>query len=271
MTATALQLDVATQLRADLLAVIEWGMDTQERSMQTRIGPSEIGVPCARRIGYRLANVPACHHDSPWLAAIGTAVHSWLEDVFTRRTSVDDGRWWSEQKVPAGRIGDLEIDGTRDLYDARLRAVVDFKVVGAAPLREYVKNGPGEQYRAQVHCYAAGTITLGQPVDHVACLFLPRGEPLSKAHLWLELYDPAVAEQAFERANGIATLVGALGGHALPMLPTADAHCKHCPWLSPGSSDVTRGCPGDPEFIAQQGTATQVAFSDLINPAKEQR
>jgi hypothetical protein len=41
-------------LRDELLAVIRRAMAEHPRSLQVKIGPSEVDHPCARRIGYKL-------------------------------------------------------------------------------------------------------------------------------------------------------------------------------------------------------------------------
>ena len=67
----------AAMLKQNLTDIILWAERQNPRATQANIGPSEIGDPCDRRIGYRLAQIPACNKDfDPWTAVMGTAVHT---------------------------------------------------------------------------------------------------------------------------------------------------------------------------------------------------
>jgi hypothetical protein len=76
--------------------------------------------------------------------------------------------------------------------------------------------------------------------------FLPRNGELADAHIWHEPYDEQVAVDALQRLAGIDLTTRMLGVKALPLLPTADAWCVHCPFFLANSTDLERGCPGDP-------------------------
>ena len=56
------------------------------RSVQVKIGPSEMGDLCDRKVAYRLANIPPCNEPDNWPAIVGTACHSWLEGAVTQST-----------------------------------------------------------------------------------------------------------------------------------------------------------------------------------------
>lgn len=264
-TLTPPVVDADTALRSELLDVIRWGMHNQPRTLQTRIGPSEIGTTCARKVGHKLAGTATVNHCDPWLSTIGTAVHAWLADVF-RDAAGEPKRWMVEFKVPTGRINGQDVEGTCDLYHIPSRTVVDWKTTGTNRLRDYVRNGPGQQYRVQAHDYGRGWVALGMPVERVALMFLPRGEPLSKAHLWSEPFDATVPEPFYQRANNIAALIGALGPAAIPMLPTADAYCSYCNYFDPAASDLTRGCPGDDTWTQTNRSAASAPLTALIAP-----
>lgn len=234
-------------LRDELLHVIATHIDNHPRSAQTRIGPSEVGGPCPRRIAYKLAGTPEANvRTAPWRPTVGTAVHSWLEqacEAWNAAHSVE--RFYLEQKVTVGTIGGVEITGSCDCYDRITATVVDWKVVGPTALRNYkAAKHPGEQYRTQAHLYGRGFVREGLPVDHVAVMFLPQSGELTDAYYWTEPYEEQVALAGLSRADGIATLVAALGLNAPAQLPAVDAHCGFCPWLVRGSTDLTTGCPG---------------------------
>lgn len=247
---TPLDMDI---VRDELLWVITDAITNHPRSLQKRIGPSEIGIPCARRIGYKLAGVePVNVGRVPWKPTIGTAVHSWLEEVFktvnTRLgTETSNGpRFLLEHRVNIGEILGEAITGSCDVYDSVTFTVIDWKIVGAEALAKYRANGPGEQYRTQAHAYGRGWTRRGRRVDNVAVFFLPRDRELDKAHFWHERYDEQVAIDALTRVEGIAQLVSAAGPAALPLLPTTEAWCRYCPHFLPASTDIPTACPGHP-------------------------
>lgn len=237
------------EIRAELLTVVEGAIRNHPRSLQTRIGPSEIGDPCARKIAYKLAGHPTVNEQrTPWKPTVGTAVHSWLEETFTWANrplpgwDTGDYRFWCEVRVDVGEILGEHITGQCDLrYD---QVSVDFKVVGDEQLRKYKTQGPGEQYRIQGHLYGRGWARRGQPVRYVAVWFLPRNQELKQNHLWVEPYDEQIAVDALARVEGIAKLVRTLGVAAAAMLPPTENWCVFCPFFRPGSKDLTAGCPG---------------------------
>lgn len=255
-------------LRGELLTVIEQAAAAAPRSRQTRIGPSELGGPCLRRIGHRLAGTPPVNAAADrWAATIGTAVHTWLAEVFDLAdpmgTPGHARRWAVEEKVTTGVVAGDDIDGTCDLFDRATGTVVDWKVVGVSRLGEVRRHGPGEQYRVQAHCYGRGWEVRGEQVTAVAVMFLPRGGALRDAHLWCEPYDAQVAVHAHQRAGHVAVLVRD-DPSALGLLPTADAYCSRCPWWQPGASDPTRACPGDAAGQAARRAAATAPLEALI-------
>lgn len=254
---TALDLEI---VRDELLHFIAEAAAGGPRSLQKRIGPSEIGIPCARRIGYKLADVAEVNKRGvPWYPFIGTAVHASLADIFEKASaslgempaSMGGGpRFLVEKKVTVGQVLGEDIDGSSDVFDRATGTVIDWKIVGGKRLLDYKRNGPGPQYRVQGHTYGRGWQLRGEDVQYVAVFFLPRDRQLDKAYFWHESYDETVALKALDRVEGIAKLTNALGPAAAAVLPTADAHCQYCPWLRPGSTNVAEACPGDPKATA---------------------
>jgi hypothetical protein len=233
-------------VRDELLHLIAQRIDAHPRSQQTRIGPSEIGMPCSRRLAHKLAGTPETNNrDAAWRPTVGTAVHTWLE---TALQAVNDtltyDRFYLEERVDVGEIAGVSITGSCDCYDRVTATSIDWKIVGPTALKKYRKDGPGEQYRAQAHLYGRGWQRAGNPVDHVAVMFLPSNGELHDAHYWTEPYDEQVALAALNRANTIAQLVAAAGSAAAAVLPATDAHCRFCPYFQVGATDLTVACPG---------------------------
>ncbi|GGS84842.1 hypothetical protein GCM10010156_49330 [Planobispora rosea] len=232
----------------DLEAALKHAITHQPRSLQQRLGPSEIGSECDRQLGYRLAGVPRVNPYLPWLAYIGTAMHAQLAGDLSGRVLPNGARVLVEQKVGVGRIGNDDIDGTSDIYigaaDGRTGIVFDWKLVGKTPLQYYRVHGPGPRYRVQVHTYGYGFRRRGLPVTDVGIGFLPRSQEFVHRHWWYEPYDEQIALNAIKRADAIATAITTAGPALLPLLRTAEAECAYCPWFRPGSRDLTRSCPG---------------------------
>jgi hypothetical protein len=219
------------------------------RSLQVRVGPSEVGTACARKLAYKFLNFAEREQSPNWRATVGTAIHGWLEGVF----SADNARWlagtgierWCiEEKVPVGTINGVDIDGNCDLYDRVTAGVIDWKTTSKTRLKSYKSKGPGNQYRVQAHTYGRGWRLRGLPVDYVMIVFLPRDGELSETYIWHEPYDEQVAIDAMQRANGIALTVDALGDDALAHFPVVDNYCGFCPYRRVGSTDPKRGCEG---------------------------
>lgn len=230
--------------RLDLLDAIGQAITQHPRTLQPEIGPSEVGDRCARRLGYKLLGYRTINTDADaaWKPTIGTAVHAWLEDVFGH--TQHSGRWLTERRVyPDDEL--LPVGGSCDLFDTATHTVIDFKIVGPYMLAKYRDEGPSHEYRIQAHIYGLGYSNEGVRVDHVAVLFLPRDGDLSAAYLWTEPYDPQVAESALNRLATIKYNAEKYGDAVLGKLLTASAYCRSCPFLRVGSTDLSRGCPGD--------------------------
>lgn len=239
MTATAAP-DLAAEaaaLAAEYLDTLRAGVRAHPRSGQTLIGPSEIGDPCPRAVLHRLNGDRAGEPAEPaWAPAIGTAVHAQIQEWFDAAAATEEfrGRWETEQRVTVGRIGGMDISGSCDLWDEWTRAVIDHKCVSGRRLAAYAAHGPGPQYRAQAHLYGRGWQLAGKDPRLVMIAFVPRdGGNLGQSYLWWEPYDPAVAEAALGRAEGLWNALQALGlDKALTFFPPCTG--PFCDWCSNG-------------------------------------
>lgn len=253
-------------LFSELIDTIGRTITAHPRSQQIRIGPSEIGTPCTRRLAHKLAGTPEVRLDDPaWKPTVGTAIHSWLEEAFreeNRRwreaTGQDVLRYLIEQRVRVGQIANVDIEGNTDLYDRVTATVLDWKSCGPTRLKHYRAHGPGEQYRVQAHLYGRGWVARNAPVDRVMIVFLPRNGELKEAFHWSEPYDEQVAVAALERATNVANSVATLGDKAFAYLPTDPNDCTFCPWWQPGANDLAVACPGDPSRNARPDSLTSL-------------
>ena len=200
----------AAQAERDITGQILDAITNHPRSLQKRIGPSEIGNPCAHCLAARLAGWEKTELGVPWTTTKGTAVHFWLEHLFmdadTRRPDyVARGhkkRWVCEETVWVGDIGDTPITGSTDLFDLHAGQTVDWKFVGQNSLKKYRAKGPSDTYRVQAHLYGRGWERRGCKVNAVSILFLPAQSAAWGDHFWWsEPYDEQIALAALERAN----------------------------------------------------------------------
>lgn len=205
-----------TALRG-LRSIVENAITNQPRSLQKRIGPSEIGNPCDHCLAAKLAGWPRNDHGVPWLPYIGTAVHAQLEQVLIQhegdRNAVHTTglRYLTEARVMVGHVLGQEVWGSTDLIDLAVGMTVDWKIVGETTLRTARRTGPSEVYRVQADLYAKGWNDAGHRVDHVAIAYLPRNAvSLDQAVWWTAPHDRGRAERALERVNRLAANVHAL-------------------------------------------------------------
>jgi hypothetical protein len=246
-----------------MVEVIANALTWHPRSQQVRIGPSEIGAPCERRLGYKLAATPEVNERGiAWKPAIGTAVHSAFEVMFYN-ADLEGTTWLTETRVTVGEVGGVPITGQADLFHIPTGTVIDHKTTSRNKLRDYKAHGPGEQYRAQAHLYGRGFAAQGRDVAHVAIMFWTREGEFTDRYLWTEPYDEQIAIDALNRLHRIGALIDALTpAAALPLLPTADGPCTWCPWWRPGSTDLGAACPGD--AAVQARTAAPLTLADAL-------
>ncbi|MFF4412138.1 hypothetical protein ACFYY8_06365 [Streptosporangium sp. NPDC001559] len=218
------------------------------RSRQRVIGPSEIGMPCTRRMAYKLLDWPEVNTSSdPWASIVGTSVHAWMAETYeAENRRLGWQRYLIEQRLHIRG----NIYGNSDLFDrdSSVRAVIDWKVVGDEQLKKYRKNGPGPQYETQGHLYGFGQEQAGEQVDNVAVVFLPRTGRIDGLHVWTAPYDRSIALGALERLDNVLTALDALDPASNPqnwnLFPATEAYCTYCAYFQPGSTDLSRGCPG---------------------------
>lgn len=210
------------------------------RSKQKAIGPSEIAHPCARRVGYRLLEVEKTNFPDPWFTIIGTAVHKWLEDCYkAKNKALGYERYLLEHRVKVhGSIG-----GKFDLFDTQTKSIRDWKVPGDSSIKRAKSKGSGA-YSDQIAQYGLGLVAKGYQVDWVEIVYLPRNMTLRNAHIHREKFDPERARAILARHDEIKKTTKSHGIKALALLPTTESFCDWCPYLLPGSPDLSIGCPG---------------------------
>lgn len=210
-------------------------MVNQPRSLQKRIGPSEMGIECSRRILYKLARVEEPDRGPAWKPQVGTALHDQQERWFTKaaaKGAVEEGRWLCEESVVVGQISGEDHAGSTDLFDGWGHAVGDWKFVGPSRLKKYRSGGPSKVYRKQANLYGRGWELEGWQVDMVMIFFIPRDGELSDSYVWSAPYDRQDAFDSLARLNQLDGLLKAVGlEQALTLYPVCTD--PWCPWCAP--------------------------------------
>lgn len=234
-------------------AEIDWlifdALANSPRSLQRQLGPSEVGHPCRRWLGYRLLEVePVNGGGVNWRPAVGTGAHLLLGGIFAEANrKLGQPRFLVEHRVDIGTVDGEPIVGSCDLYDRVTARSIDWKISGPDMIRKIKSKGePAEQYRAQAHAYGRGWARRGFPVDEVSIYYLPSNGEYDQGFFWSEKYDETIAVQALERVEAVAKLTASAGTATLPLLPTTDHYCRRCDYFLPASTDVTEACPGHP-------------------------
>lgn len=248
--------DLGTSLATRIGDFIVHTANNSPRSLQVRIGPSEVGEPCERRLTYKLYDWPTVSNDhDPIASVIGTGFHTWMEEGFTNRDAkLPDGRprYLIEERVTVrkgeGTVLGFDVTGSADLYDRLTRTNLDWKLVGTSSLDNYRRKGPGVQYHVQAHLYGLGQENAGEDIEHVAVVFVARYHEL-RVHVWTEPYNRQIAIDALARLDRIKQQLLDLDPESNPerwtQIPTSEqAKCRFCPWFKPGSTDLSVGCPG---------------------------
>lgn len=242
----------SVMLKQQLTEIIRWYDNENPRSKQQAIGPSEIGDPCDRRLGYRLADVPAVNtRFDPWAGIVGTALHSWLEKAVTewcRAQASDD--WHTETTLILNEF----VEGHADLYNVKEQAVIDWKSASKDVIRMSELHGPSPGYIIQTHLYGYMFEQAGIPVKRVALVFLPRAGWLREMYVWSDYYNRELAENALNRLYRIAGQVVDLDVLNKSYLweqidHTPGKGCAFCPWFDahrdPERAADETGCPGN--------------------------
>jgi hypothetical protein len=237
--------ELERRLKAETIAMILWGGANTERSLQKRIGPSELGAECSRQIAYKLAEVPEVNDTAdPWPSIIGTSVHAWLADKLPKyRAALDLEIPLTEQEIRA----DQWVSGNTDVYMDKV--VRDWKVLGKDSMDKVRKGLWPQKYIIQGHIYGRGISNMGYPVESVAIIALPRAGRLKDLVVHAEPYDEDVALRALDRrvriSNNLRAVDIASNPQAWPSVPATAGDCYFCPFYDknlPVASD--RGCPG---------------------------
>lgn len=215
----------------EIRQIIAHAAENAPRSLQTRLGPSELGAVCDRQVVGKLLSVARTNHVAdPWPAIVGTAIHAWLADTFGNENArYGYTRFLTELAVAPTP----EHPGHTDLYDAREQAVVDWKALGPTSLAKIRSGTPPRHYHVQLLLYGLGCLALGLPVRRVVIAALPRtASTLDSMFIWDHPFggpdDAALLEEVLrvtEVRKQVAAEIrkGGLTLEQVPITPDDDA------------------------------------------------
>lgn len=234
---------LADELKRELVQVITDAGTYSPRSKQVSIGPSELGEECTRKLAYKLldwekVNVTA---SGSWAAQVGTAIHSYLEQVFSGKE-----QYQTETRVEI-RAG---LKGTVDLFHNERNMVLDWKTKSITGVKDKRAKGASKKEIIQVMTYAYGKVKEGIKVDYVGLVFLPTGGQISDMYIELHQYNEQYVTDALERIDNVYTLLSTIDVEANPAMwqhipAVTSPLCLYCPYFKPYSNDLSVACPGD--------------------------
>jgi hypothetical protein len=254
---TDLAVDLPPSTITELRQVLIDFEAARPRSMQTALGPSELGTPCQQQIARKLARAPRRPITEPtWAPFQGTAVHASMEDVVAFwNAQLGRERWLAEDRlvVDPGPGHYPEIAGHGDAFDLDHGMVVDWKHVGTTALKKLrtakrmgkpPRDQVSQEYRLQAHLYGLGHENKGRDVRAVRLVLLARSWQYDDSDEWTEPYNPELARWAIERYWKVVDRLADGGLEAVPSSPSNDA-CHWCPFKRGGQPTDWHGCAGD--------------------------
>jgi len=212
----------------DLLLEVLHAKDAgRSRSVQTQVGPSEIGG-CRRKVWYRLNGQSTTNFSELKLAAImGTAIHASIEEAIAEIDPKGE-KYWVETEV--------EYNGMKahiDLFIPETGDVVDWKTSKVKNLSYF----PSKQQRWQVQVYGYLLEKSGKAkVKNVNLVAIARDGDERDIKVHSEVYDEAVALEA------MAWLDGVKASTEMPEPEKDESYCKfYCKYYD-ASGEM--GCAG---------------------------
>jgi hypothetical protein len=244
---------VAKEIKDELITILCWAEASRERSLQVKLGPSELGTSCERQLGYRIMGLQGPNLDmaDPWAGFVGSAIHHRTEESIRRYQAAHPNApvWNIEEHV---KIVPGLIEGHADLN--RDNILLDEKSAGKTVLAAVKKEGPSLKYKVQINLYAYGLRLKGRPIDTVALAFVPREGYLRDMFVWAAPYDEALALEYIARPYRIRDLLVQLQVQQYPQrweqVPAEPSYvgCQYCPmwerYAGPGVGATDKSCPG---------------------------
>jgi hypothetical protein len=172
----------------------DYGLNTP-RSLQSRagiLGPSDLGW-CRNSAALKTKGVPQSDDKSIWSAQVGTALHTYLGDVFKEKHP----DWRLEQRITATFPSGVEISGNADVIAPDWNMLLDIKSKDGYDWE--AKHGVSRANNYQTHTYALGALQSGlldkdRPVL-IGILYVDRSGREERPLLIVHEYDPTLIDE----------------------------------------------------------------------------
>ena len=232
----------------ELIKVITGQSKTSARSLQTSIGPSEIGG-CRRKVFMKLNDWRPTNHDTLKLASImGTAIHTYIQESFKKQDPFGEKYLLEESMEAEG------IKGHIDMFDIENGEVIDWKTTKKSNLSYF----PSRQQRWQVQVYGWLLEQNNYDVKNVTLVAIPRDGDERDIVYHTEPYDKEIAKEALKWLEEIKE------SSVMPAAEKDLAFCKlYCQYYEPTG---VFGCPSRPKAKAEGAV---IEDPELASAAKD--
>ena len=232
----------------ELIKVITGQSKTSARSLQTSIGPSEIGG-CRRKVFMKLNDWRPTNHDTLKLASImGTAIHTYIQESFKKQDPFGEKYLLEESMEAEG------IKGHIDMFDIENGEVIDWKTTKKSNLTYF----PSRQQRWQVQVYGWLLERNNYDVNNVTLVAIPRDGDERDIVYHTEPYNEEIAKEA------LAWLEEIKESSVMPAAEKDLAFCKlYCQYYEPTG---VFGCPSRPKAKAEDAV---IEDPELTSAAKD--
>jgi hypothetical protein len=186
------------EVKAQIIDALVAHMVDSPRSQQSAagiLGPSDIGF-CRQKAALTLWQIPETDNPPRWSAAVGTAIHNYVEQAIKDRYpswivgSIDNLE--TTTLLPSG----VEIKGHPDIVVPDKNLVLDIKTVdGFAWVK---REGTSVQHKYQRHLYAMGLVQMGVLSDEnlmVGNVYLDRSGKEPDPLVLIEEFDPTLTAE----------------------------------------------------------------------------
>ena len=175
--------------------------DRSSRSLQTKIGASEVGF-CRQKVALKVKEIEPSDSKSMWAAAVGTAVHDY---TFAALRPIFPDWLIESEEVTCTFPNGAEIVGHPDLLIPEWNTCLDVKTVdGLESVKRY---GTSQSHKFQRWIYTKGAVQAGlldgdKPLFY-GNVYLDRSGKSDEVYVTIEEFDPTLESEINEWLNDV--------------------------------------------------------------------